>query len=287
MSLNTQGVAVLGTTEITVIDSNYNPNISQNNLRHSNNYFASIGFIGSVEPEITITTTEKEAVDLVGLFMSGFTVFELYYPKVVDGMQVLTDAVKFSLATGAKAYAVLTELPKKQGEANLTQITLKFTGGTGDVFPLEKGTGTAPSVDSEPTLYTMGTVNLNGTIQTTSADYSVSLGNSIEMITTQGHKYPSIAKFVSGEVKVTGTLYDVSNTSLSWDMQGELISADCIFVSNKVIDGFASTTDATTITISEGVLTTETISTSVDSCTVNFSLTGLSSEPLVSPIVLS
>ena len=194
MTIIRQGLISLGLTVVPVSNVTLDPGILETGRRSAGDNYATQQTVFGARPAVTCTMPLGTALDTVGLTCLRMTAFTLSLIKIDSSTGLDTAGagnVQFTLATSALAYAVVSDFQARQGALATATVQIWLISADGTTHPLSKGAGARLSLSAQPTLHTLGPVDLNGSELPAVAGVSGSLQHEAAARTTDGDLYPT------------------------------------------------------------------------------------------------
>lgn len=217
-------------TTMPVESAGFSPDIMANAYRHSGGVYPTIMTIPGADSRITLTLPAKAAFDLFGLEPIKLTALSLVFAKFADALRAsgsVHASVSLTATTGFAAAQITGFSVNLDGvaTATVTIVPLTTAGGTN---PLTFGTTSAiPTLSGQPLLHTQGPVELGGSVVPGCQGFSVSLGSDLAGQRSDGDLYPTVARRLRGEPRISVRHRDPIGVLSALGLMGSSISSNC------------------------------------------------------------
>jgi hypothetical protein len=205
--MHTLAPAVMGTTTVPVKSVRFSAGVIANPNRHSGMRHPHIVLVPGAVPRFTITMPFGPAYDVLGLGLKVLSAFEVYAAKFAN-YEISTDSVhtKWSLAASAAVAAIITGASVDLDGDLMAEVECWPIGApTGHTHPITSSDSNAlPSFASQPTLYTLGPMSINGTVRTGLMSHGFSRNVDVQARRTDGSKFATTAGRLSTDTRMTG-----------------------------------------------------------------------------------
>ncbi len=203
--LSTLSPAVLNSTTLAVNDFEFSPAISRDVFRHSGNKFGSIIVKPGAAPIIGFKTPFKAAYDLMGFSLLKLTTFKFMFAKFVDALKQ-TDAshAQYALASSATAFARIVGLSTGQRGILMADVAVVPLSADGTTHPLTRTLASMLTIGSEPSLHTLGPIEINTTRVTGLRNMGLDLGNEFVGEPSDGNPYLTAVAEMEGNPMLNG-----------------------------------------------------------------------------------
>ncbi len=172
---------------------------------HSGNPYPTLIRVSGAEPKITLSIPFGPAYAVLGLSVLKLTTFELWLAKFIDFTRsASTDHSKFTLSGSAVAAAMITGVSVDQDGDLMAAVDVVPIADTATTNPLALGTGSLPTLASQPQLYTLGPCTINGTTIPGMISAGVDLGQVLVPQRSDGCKYTMAAARVGATPRAFG-----------------------------------------------------------------------------------
>lgn len=183
------------------------PSVALNPEQNSGDLFPKLIKIPGADPRIQVTMPFGPAYAALGLGVTELTALEIYLAKFSSYARAAGSVhTKWALATNARAAAMITGWSVDQdGDLNAVVDIALLGDATAMAHPLVQTDNNAlPTLASQPTLYTLGPMSINGTVRPGLMSAGVDLGQSLDIRRTDGSRYPTSAGLLGGAPKMVG-----------------------------------------------------------------------------------
>jgi hypothetical protein len=229
--LHTLAPAVLGSDTVPVKSVRHAPGVIQIPDRHSGMRYNHIVKVPGAEPRISITMPFRPAYDALGWGLNVLDTFEIYLAKFED-YERSTGSVhtKWALSASAAVAAMITGASVDQDGDLVAEVECIVLGApTAMTHPLTRSDSNAlPTLASQPALYTLGPMSINGTVRQGLMSHGISRGMNVIARRTDGSKFPTTAARASADPRMTGEHGDPASLLTSLGLMGVSISSNLI-----------------------------------------------------------
>jgi hypothetical protein len=205
--IHTLAPAVLGDDTVPVKSVRFSAGIIANPHRHSGMRHNHIVLVPGAVPRFTISMPFRPAYDALGLGLNVLDTFEAYAAKFED-YELSTGSVhtKWSLAANAAVAAIITGASVDLDGDLLAEVECWPIGApTGHTHPITSSDNNAlPTLESQPVLYTLGPMSINGTVRQGLMSHGFSRSANVIARRTDGSKFPTTAGRLSTDSRMTG-----------------------------------------------------------------------------------
>src|SRR6056297_1988025 len=208
-NLSIAAPALLGTTTIPIFNGSYAPNASPAGIRASGLPFAQGMIIPARAPSFIFSTFWDSAWSLQQtLKVKVHANCELYLRDTGTNGEALGTGTKYSIATGAQAFAHITDFGEGQGGlivANMEVFILASNGHDrlSDIITKDAG-ATIPALPTEPAYHVHGPLSVGGTSLPGVTSVGYQSGNRIiANAPIDGETYPKALIYDGGERSFT------------------------------------------------------------------------------------
>lgn len=173
---------------------------------HSGNEYITAVKIPGADPKITITMPWAPAFAAIGVGVTDLTTLEIYLAKFVSyARSAAAVHTKWALSASCHAACQITGWSVDQdGDLNAV-VECIILGSDSTTHPLTKSDANAlPTLASQPQLYTMGPVSINGTVYPGLMSAGADLGQALISKRSDGDMYPRIAARIGAIPKLMG-----------------------------------------------------------------------------------
>lgn len=174
--------------------------------KHSGNEYATLVKVPGAEPRIRISMPFRPAYDLFGFGVYKATTLEVYLAKFIDFARTATSThTKWALATNALAAVIMTGISVDQDGDLMAEIEAVLLSPSATLHPLAKTDDNGlPTLSSQPSLYTLGPISINGTVRQGLMSAGVDLGQALDIKRHDGNRYPLLAGRLGGAPRMFG-----------------------------------------------------------------------------------
>lgn len=229
--LHTLGLAVLGDDTVPVKMVRHAPGVIQIPDRHSGMRNNHIVKVPGAEPRVSITMPFRPAYDALGWGLNVLDTFEIYN-ALFDDYEKASGSVhtKWALASNAAVAAMITGGSVDQDGDLLAEVECILIGAPSAMtHPLVRTDNNAlPSLGSQPVLYTLGPMSINGTVRQGLMSHGFSRGMQVIARRTDGSKFPTTAARVATDPRMSGEHGDPMSLLTSLGLMGINISSNLI-----------------------------------------------------------
>lgn len=236
---------------------------------HSGQLFPTLQLVPGADPEVTFETPFKEAYDLIGFTALQATTLDVWFAKfATTGVKsTSTDHSKMSLNTSCKALCMIDSVSVAQDGLLVATVRCVIQANDGMTAPMVAGTGTLITLAAQPTLHTNGPVNLTGTTTDGVSDWTIDMGQRVQLDRTDGDLYPTVVSYTGGSPQINVNFQDVATLMAALDIIGEDASTTTVcfarpFSATTGIVGTSAT--AVSVTLAAGLVIPETAEAGVD-----------------------
>lgn len=205
------------------------PNVAAAAYRHSGNEFPSVMTAPGAAPRVRFRTPFYEAYNLIGLKGLRCTTVEVYLSKFSAGLKSSsTDHLKYNLTASCEGFAYLTGFGCSQNGILMADVEVVLISNNGTSHPLTAGTGSLPTLASEPALRTSGPSTINGTTVAGTSGFNVDLGASVQTMLSDGDLYPRACAYVGGDPVITVEHADPATLLATLTLNGVALSSNFV-----------------------------------------------------------
>lgn len=266
---NAMGPVKINTTTVPVIDIQQSLAHVIEPAEHTGQLYPMVQLVRGSEPRFTLTMPFAAAYALIGMGSLQVTALDVWFAKyaATGAKSTAADSRKVSLDTDQTALATITSVDVTQDGLLTASVDVVCRSDDGQTNPLTVGTGTLPSLSSQPTLHTLGPVALQGTAIDGVQGWSIDLGQRIVTERTDGDLYPTVVAYRGGAPSITVDHASVENVLAVLDLIGEAASTDTVLYARQhsattgLVVGGAT---AVSITLAGGYVHPDTITASQD-----------------------
>ena len=263
MTITRQGLLQLGSTVFPVEDVTLDPALATQARASSGDEFPTAQTVFGGVPTIQCSMPVDNALDDIGLTVLKVTTLELSLLNIDSSTGKTasgTSHPRISLATSCSAYVLVNSISASQGALATAQVTIFGISNDGDTDPFEVGTGAALALASQPTLHTMGPVDINGSEISGATGINGSLNHDAGPRTTDGDLYPSQFSWRGCNPVMNIEHSNPAGVLSSLGLDGASItSATKVTLRERAATGVISSTEKS-ITIGAGYILTNAIS---------------------------
>lgn len=210
----------LNSTVLAVSNLALSPEIMANPFRHSGNLFPSVISVPGAGPQIRFSTPFAEAYSLIGFGPGPLkcTTVEVYLAKFVDAARSSSSvhtAFKLASSPGAAlGFAYITGASVDSNGVFMADVTVMLTSYDGMTHPLARTDNNAlPTLASEPVLYSLGPMTVNGTTVAGEASCSLNMGPNMQALPSDGDLYPKTCAMLGYDRVMT---VDFKDPTTAW-----------------------------------------------------------------------
>ncbi len=286
--LYSMGAVFLASTGLPATNMQYAPNVGGQSFRHDDREFASIHTITASSPMFTFQTPIKNALDEIGTRVTKFTDIDIYLAAYTDAVKDAT-AKKYTLATSASAFAVITGFSVSQGGICMADVSLALLSADGTTNPLAAPTDEAIPAITPPLLHTIGPFTKNGAAISGLASVSASLNQRWTAHSFDGDLYPQIGRYDGGAPVMSFTPADPVAV-LGSNYIGEAITSTTTLelLAMDATTQVPTETGKITVTIADGRIVPQSVGTTVGEIAQGgWDVIGLSDSAAVHPWAIS
>lgn len=248
--------------------------------KHSGNLYGTLVRISGAEPVMTAQVPFAAAYSLIGFGSLAVTTLE-FWLATFSSYERLTTGNKYDLNTSCTAMATITGWSVDQDGLLLADVSFTLISNDEGAHPLKAGSGTLPTLASQPALHTLGPLVTNGTQLDGQASAGASLNHEIRAYRGDGAKYPTAAARLGGMPQLTAVLNAPVATLTEIGLLGADISANVVqyfraydATTGEVEDSAGS---GVSITVASGHIAWEDLSSQMqDVPTIGLTVEGLS-----------
>ena len=222
--------ARIGATVVPVKSVTVSPAIISEQDIHSGNPFPTLVRVSGAQPKMTITMPFAPAWAVIGTFdVFKVSVLDIYFAKFLNYIRD-PGAVhqKFGLSGTSAAALLITGISVDQdGDLNATVEVTPISDGS-FTNPVALTTGALPTLASQPLLYTLGPVSINGTVIPGLTSAGADLAQQLIVQRSDGSKYAMAAGRMSAMPRLFGEHADPGAIAAAITMDGANITANVI-----------------------------------------------------------
>jgi hypothetical protein len=198
MTVSRQGLVSLGATVVPVYSHTLNLNQAITGQRSGADEYDTLQTIFGASPSFTFTGPMQPLVSAIGFECTSLTSMSISLIKFdsTTGKSASASHVLYSLAASCRAICVIDSIQCQQYGIATATVTAYFQSNDGTTHPLSKGTGSALSLAAQPTLHTLGPLDLAGTEYAGVRSFSGTLNHRITAAAdTDGDQYPTLVRW--------------------------------------------------------------------------------------------